>query len=291
MYPNVRLLIRLAATLGLSGLVVMCTPDRPAAPPQDGSPLTAAQVAAIDRRARLPHGWPDAAWVADFHTRAMQQAMALRRDLARQPRQVRCQNVLHLVRSFLPEVKRGSGVRDDALLERGIAAVRDHVGCAEAAPLSLFVMRTSVHGSLLVQDAYTDVTGAFEEYADLIESVIANATSIMEVEPAVDQVLVQAAGLPEPDFQLLSNMASLGVASAWYWYEYGVALGESQPELSLFAAQGGFSWTLFFLADYAGGRVAVRALTRLGARDPRLLAAAFFAGAATGSIMYALDHM
>lgn len=287
-------LLQITIVASLAGVTVMCVPDRSSAPTySDGPPLTAAQAAAVNARARLPHGRAELHWVPELHTRAMQEWLSSRRQLASLSKQDACARLVQLVRSFLPDVKRatrGPGDQVEAAYEQAIALARIQVGCeGQAAPLAIW-SATPAHLAA-AQEADTVVTGAYEEFVPLIESAITSAESPDQAVAAVDGVLSQAVSLPAPDFEVLAAMASLAASSAWYWYEVEVSVNGGGEAMSIFAPSAGrFSWRLFGAADLAGGVAVVRGMRFLGAVHPYLLIAGFFGGAAVGSAIYAYDN-
>jgi len=274
--------------------MMMCSYDRSAAPSAPVEPaLSAAQVVAVMERSQLRHGRQSMEWVADLHTRAMQQWMTERagRTLSKQ---AACARVHSLARSFLPEARSAAGLSNravDDLYERSITASGVRHGCdVRAAALSIWPVASL--NRVTAQDQDT-VTGAYEEFVPLIESATTVGTPEGVVQ-ALDGVLSQASLLPSPDYLVLAAMASLAASSAWYWFEYERTTGggdDSTPVMSIFAyAAGRFSWRYCLGADLAGGLAAVRAGRLIGATHPFLIGALLFGGAAVGSAWYAYEN-
>lgn len=287
---HTRKLLPIAAVVLAGAASAMCVPDRVPTPAVPDEPLTAAQVAAVTARSRLTYHGSDVHWVADLHTRAMQDWMGQRRRLGLLSRADACARVGSLALSFTAEVQRASSrpaAQVAQVYRRAVALARDNAGCGAAA-LPLAIWRVPVAPA---QDADTIVSEAFEAYALLLESVVTAAASPAEVTAGANAVLAQAAALPAPDYEMVAAMATLAASSSWYWYEYEGQLDTNQEPMAIFGQEPSrFRWRLFAAADLAGGVAVVKTLRSLGVSHPFLLIGSFFGGAAVGSAMYAYDH-
>jgi hypothetical protein len=80
-------------------------------------PLSADRVKDIVAEGLLPHGLQHVNWMAEVHTKAMQEFMSMRVDLKALGARERCARLEDLVRKLLPDIKRATGITDQAFFQ------------------------------------------------------------------------------------------------------------------------------------------------------------------------------
>jgi len=210
-----------AALLGVVVAGTQCAQsDQGISQPSVGlGPISPARAQAIVNASVLPHGRESLKWMAEIHTLAMQEAMSHGAEIRRLSPAARCERIVAIARKFIPKVRKITGVNDPAFYEDALAKARDRSGCASSTPLSMWGYPVT----LSPLEEY--VTGEFLNYTPGLASSITEATSPSDVAARMDAVLVSAASLPAPDFEVLAGIAAAATSSVYYWYEVEQAGG------------------------------------------------------------------
>ncbi len=184
-------------------------------------PLSADRAAAAVAHGLTPHGLPQVNWMAEIHTKAVQEAMSVRSELKALNAGDRCARIEGIVRKFVPDIARATGITDPAFYEARFADARSHIGCGNTTPLSVWGLPTSPP----TQEEL--VTGEFQLYTPPMESAVLNASTPAEAVAGIDAALAaaSASGLRTPDFEVLAGLASIAASSTYYWYDVEVLGG------------------------------------------------------------------
>lgn len=285
MHTRIVTLAKLTTVLGACLASAMCQPDRAAAPRAPRATEDVAQAAAIHRRGHLANANQDMAWVGDLHTRAMQQWMGARASLRGLSNDAICQRLSNVIRSYFPEARSATHVRDEGVQERALAEALRREGCTAGDPVDV---RRRQAALVLYDSVLSDtgvVTGAYEPYATQMQNFLSDAMSPEDVVSAVDFVLMRAKYLPRPDFDVLSALGYVAVSSALYWGDGATGTGGA---MMIFHRV--FSWRDCAIADLGGALGTVGFLRAIGAVHPYLIAAGLFGGAAAASGYYGYQN-
>jgi hypothetical protein len=154
-----------------------------------------------------------------------------RTEWLRASRSRQCNLVLEVTHKHLANLQRERGVfagREPRSL--AMRAVQANERCSRVSLMSMWRPASLLAADLPLQWSPDDgepVTGAYEPYLSAIESVINSASSPAQTVSAIDAVLASAAGIPDPDLQVVYAAASLAVESAAFWYDYEAGGGWS----------------------------------------------------------------
>ena len=293
---------------GLAGAFVACTPDEgvetPTAPAGATSsatpkidPPTTAPAATSSRgagapgqaqaaRARLTPAQlrANVAWVGRLHTEAMDEATKgetrWMRAAGGTDRAARCRAVAMLTEKYLARAQREQGTLRGHGRATAVRATRMADPCEGAGALSIMSPAALMQEYEYSPEDGEPVTGAYESYISQIQAAVDNAYSASDAYAAVDQVLASAAGIPEPDLQVLYAQADLALSSVSYWYdyEYSGAMDQAlrerygermeQQAYSIFGGMQRSRWRVIGGADVIGCAAGVADKWFLGAGGP-----------------------
>jgi len=290
-------LFLVAGALGAALATARCAGREPSAPPRAAprQPLNAARAAAAVAQGLLPHGLPQVNWMAEIHTRAQQEALAVQAELRASDPGNRCARIEGIVRRLVPDIARHTGITDQAFYEARFAEARARSGCPDTPALSVWGLPAPLPTT---EDG---VTGEYQAYTGAMESAILNAGSPEEAAAGIDAALTAGSSLPAADYQVLAGIASIAASSVYYWYQVevssgGGAGGDQEYLMSIFRTTGwcGFwcrtGWADLFGA--VGGAAAVIETAGPGAAvAPEAVLAGSVIGAAVNSASTAIGLM
>lgn len=239
---------------GLAGAFVACssdegvkTPTAPAAAGNQAAPRTApgavaasspeagapgqaqaadapGQVKAAGARLTPAQLRANVAWVGRMHTEAMDEATKDEKRWLRAAggtdRAARCRAVANLTEKYLLRAQREQGTLRGHGRATAVRATRMTDPCEGAGALSIMSPAALMQDYVYSPEDGEPVTGAYEPYAPQIQAAVDNAWSASDAHAAVNQVLANAAGIPDPDLQVLYAQADLALSSVSYWYDY-----------------------------------------------------------------------
>ncbi len=240
-----------AGALGVALATARCAGKESSAPPRaEPHPLSATRAAAVAAQGLLPHGLPQVNWMAEVHTRAMQEALAIQAELRASSPKDRCARIERIVHRLVPDIARHTGITDQAFYEARFAEARARSGCPETPALSVW----GLPAPLAVSE--DSVTGEYQAYTEAMESAILNAGSPEEAAAGIDAALAAGASLPAADYQVLAGIASIAASSVYYWYQVETTSGgggDPEYQMSIFGTTGpcGF-WCKTGWADLFG---------------------------------------
>lgn len=286
-----------AGALGVALATARCTGKESSAPPraEPRRPLSAARAAAAVAQGLLPHGLPQVNWMAEVHTRAMQEALAIQAELRASSPRDRCARIEGIVRRLVPDIARHTGITDQAFYQARFAEARARSGCPETPALSVWGLPAPLPAT---EDS---VTGEYQAYTGAMENAVLNAGSPEEAAAGIDAALAAGSSLPAADYQVLAGIASIAASSVYYWYQVeatsgGGAGGDQEYLMSIFPPTGwcGFwcktGWADLFGA--VGGAAAVIETAGPGALvAPEAVLAGSVIGAAVNSASTAIGLM
>ena len=116
---------------------------------------------------------------------------------------------------------------DDGFAIRAISRALGKQGCTSSTPMTVFPVTMTSSGDRL-EDTLV-LPGAYESYVPAFESAINNSNSSTSAASAIDAVISSASGsLGAGDMAALEMIATLGVASTPYWYDFEASGGLSR---------------------------------------------------------------
>lgn len=249
-------------------------------------PLSADRAAAAIAKGLTPHGLPQVQWMAEIHTQAVQEAMSIRSELKALNGRERCARIEAVVRKFVPEIARHTGITDPAFYEARFADARSRNGCGDATPLSVW----GLPASLPTQDEL--VTGEFQLYTPPMESAVLNASTPGEAAAGIDAALAAATSLPAADYQVLAGLASIAASSTYYWYDVEVSGGfdggGEEQLMSIYPLVACRFFCRVGWADLAGGIIGGMLSLPGG---PEAVLGGILLGATIASVSYALAEL
>lgn len=171
--------------------------------------------------------WRNAAWVGEVHTKMMNEFTHNRDRWLSADASGQCRLLMGVTQKYLAQIQREHAVfagRD----QRALAArfVREQQACAGANPMSIMGAPTvEMQSYVYSPEDGEPVTGAYQPYVAQIEAAVEYGGTPASIASAVDAVLASAAGIPDPDLQVVYASASLALESTYYWYDYEVNYG------------------------------------------------------------------
>ncbi len=288
-------LFLVAGALGVALATARCASRESSAPPRAElrRPLSAARAAAAVAKGLTPHGLPQVNWMAEVHTRAMQEVVAMQTELRAASLRNRCARIEGIVRRLVPDIARHTGITDQAFYQARFAEARARSGCPEAPALSVWSLPAPLPAT---EDS---VTGEYQAYTGAMEGAILNAGSPDEAAAGIDAALAAGSSLPVADYQVLAGIASIAASSAYYWYQVETTSGGGGDQEYLMSIFGSTGWCGFWcktgwadLLGAVGGAAAVIGTAGPGvAVAPEAVLAGSVIGAAVNSASTAISLM
>jgi len=164
----------------------------------------------------------EAAWVGNVHTQMMNEFARNRGRWLAADRAGQCRLLEGVTQKYLVQIQRDHRAfagRDPQAVSANF--VRKQERCAGASPLSIVGAPSAAMQSYTYSPEDGEpVTWAYQPYVSQIEAAVEYGGSPSSIAAAIDAVLANAAGLPDPDLQVVYASASLALESTYYWYSY-----------------------------------------------------------------------
>jgi hypothetical protein len=231
---------RIGVCLAVVGVAIACVREPADAPTEPQAPSKALSVATqgfeslaateaapahptratsmVSADVRSSPRWQSVAWAGTLHTQMLLDDRWLRRNTDNS----QCQRLQNLARRYARMLQGEYGVltgRDpDRIASQVLVAGTE---CKPSPPLSLtgLVRIPQSHDEWTPADG-DPATGAFERFLASIEEAVSSGRSPEQIGAAINEVVGSAAGIPEPDLQVVYGAAALALESVDYWHNY-----------------------------------------------------------------------
>lgn len=218
MYPNRK---RILTSAALTAMVVLAATfcSRPDQPVEPGSRrVVTSPLPAFSKM--LPHATHDVSWAGTLHLQAMRELESSRAIWADSHHgsavERKCAALSSLVTKYGALVGQRLALSDDQVksIVRNALATQQ---CAVASPMMLWpVASVATRAPLAIEDT---ATGAYQDYVSGLEDAMSGASNPDQVASGMDNVLASATDLSSGDMEILEDIASVGVSSAYEWYD------------------------------------------------------------------------
>jgi uncharacterized membrane protein YgcG len=164
----------------------------------------------------------EAVWVGDVHTKMMNEFARNRGRWLAADRAGQCRLLEGVTQKYLMQIQLDHRVfagRDPQALSARF--VRKQEQCASASPLSIMgAPATAMQSYTYSPEDGEPVTWVYQPYVIQIEAAVQSGGSPSTIAATIDAVLASAAGIPDPDLQVVYAAASLALESTYFWYHY-----------------------------------------------------------------------